>query len=134
MSRVNGTVKFFNHARGFGFIQPDDGGKDVFVHASALERSGVPALNEGDKVSFEIEDDRRGRGKQEEDGKDSHRGSAGGRGIHCFRHPDSEQPWTTHALTPAEIAPPASPAPRAMDVTYQVTLLNRRARLRAAGR
>jgi CspA family cold shock protein len=61
MARVNGTVKFFNHARGFGFIQPEDGGK---VHASALERSGVPALNEGDKVSFEIEDDRRGRGKQ----------------------------------------------------------------------
>jgi len=64
MARVNGTVKFFNHARGFGFIQPEDGSKDVFVHASALERSGVPALNEGDKVSFEIEDDRRGRGKQ----------------------------------------------------------------------
>ncbi len=64
MARVNGTVKFFNHARGFGFIQPEDGGTDVFVHASALERSGVPALNEGDKVSFEIEDDRRGRGKQ----------------------------------------------------------------------
>ena len=64
MARINGTVKFFNHARGFGFIQPEDAGKDVFVHASALERSGVPALNEGDKVSFEIEDDRRGRGKQ----------------------------------------------------------------------
>ena len=64
MARVNGTVKFFNHSRGFGFIQPEDGGKDVFVHASALERSGVPALNEGDKVSFEIEDDRRGRGKR----------------------------------------------------------------------
>ena len=64
MSRENGTVKSFNHFRGFGFIQPDDGGKDVFVHASALERSGIPALNEGDKVSFEIEDDSRGRGKQ----------------------------------------------------------------------
>jgi CspA family cold shock protein len=64
MSHENGTVKFFNHSRGFGFIQPDDGGKDVFVHASALERSGIPALNEGDKVSFEIEDDSRGRGKQ----------------------------------------------------------------------
>ena len=64
MARVNGPVKFFNHARGFGVIEPEDGGKDVFVHASALERSGVPALNEGDKVSFEIEDDRRGRGKQ----------------------------------------------------------------------
>ncbi len=61
---TTGTVKFYNEMKGFGFIQPEDGGKDVFVHASALERSGVPALNEGDKVSFEIEDDRRGRGKQ----------------------------------------------------------------------
>ena len=64
MSRVNGTVKFYNHARGFGFISPEGGDKDVFVHASAHELSGVPALNEGDKVSFEIEDDKRGRGKQ----------------------------------------------------------------------
>ena len=48
----------------FGFIAPDDGGKDVFVHATALERSGIPALDEGDKVTFEIEDDPRGRGKQ----------------------------------------------------------------------
>ena len=64
MARVNGTVKFFNHARGFGFIQPEDGSKDVFVHATALERAGISAINEGDKVSFEIEDDRRGRGKQ----------------------------------------------------------------------
>jgi CspA family cold shock protein len=62
--RLNGTVKFFNHARGFGFIAPEGGDKDVFVHASALERSGVRILNEGDKVSFEIEDDTRGRGKQ----------------------------------------------------------------------
>jgi CspA family cold shock protein len=62
--RLNGTVKFFNHARGFGFIAPEGGDKDVFVHASALERSGVASLNEGDKVSFEIEDDTRGRGKQ----------------------------------------------------------------------
>ena len=62
--RQNGTVKFFNHSRGFGFIAPDDGGKDVFVHASALERSGLPILDEGDTVSFTIEDDPRGRGKQ----------------------------------------------------------------------
>ena len=62
--RFNGTVKFFNHARGFGFIAPDNGEKDVFVHASALERSGLTSLNEGDKVSFEVEDDKRGRGKQ----------------------------------------------------------------------
>ena len=62
--RLNGTVKFFNSMRGFGFISPESGEKDVFVHASALESSGVSALKEGDKVSFEIEDDPRGRGKQ----------------------------------------------------------------------
>jgi cold shock protein len=62
--RLSGTVKFFNSTRGFGFISPEKAEKDVFVHASALESSGVPALKEGDKVSFEIEDDRRGRGKQ----------------------------------------------------------------------
>ena len=67
MTRVNGTVKFFNHARGFGFISPEGGDKDVFVHASALERSGVPALNEGDKDTFVIEDYNRGRGKQAAD-------------------------------------------------------------------
>ena len=49
-----GTVKFFNADKGYGFIQPEDGGKDVFVHASALERSGVPALNEGDKVKVTL--------------------------------------------------------------------------------
>lgn len=62
--RVNGTVKFFNVAKGFGFITPESGGKDVFVHATALEAAGIRSLNEGDKVSFVIEDDRRGRGKQ----------------------------------------------------------------------
>lgn len=62
--RQNGTVKFFNHSRGFGFITPESGGKDVFVHITALERSGLPALDEGTKVSFEVEDDRRGRGPQ----------------------------------------------------------------------
>jgi CspA family cold shock protein len=62
--RLNGTVKFFNTAKGFGFIQPDEGGKDVFVHATAVEAAGMRALNEGDRVSFELEDDRRGRGKQ----------------------------------------------------------------------
>ena len=64
---TNGTVKFFNHARGFGFIAPEDGGKDVFVHITALERSGLPALDEGDKVTFQIDDDPRGRGKQATD-------------------------------------------------------------------
>jgi CspA family cold shock protein len=62
--RVTGTMKFFNSAKGFGFVQPDDGGKDVFVHATALEAAGIRSLNEGDKISFVLEDDRRGRGKQ----------------------------------------------------------------------
>ncbi len=61
---MNGTVKFFNTAKGFGFIEPDDGGKDIFVHASALETAGIRMLNEGDRVSFELEDDRKGKGKQ----------------------------------------------------------------------
>jgi CspA family cold shock protein len=62
--RITGTVKFFNTAKGFGFIQPENGDKDVFVHATALERAGLHSLNEGDKVTFVVEDDRRGRGKQ----------------------------------------------------------------------
>jgi cold shock protein len=62
--RVNGTVKFFNTAKGFGFIEVDGGGKDVFVHATAVEAAGIHMLNEGDRVSFELEDDRKGRGKQ----------------------------------------------------------------------
>ena len=62
-----GTVKFYNSQKGFGFIQPDDGGKDVFVHATALEQAGIRSLNEGDKVTFVLEDDKRGRGKQAAD-------------------------------------------------------------------
>ena len=54
-----GTVKFYNDQKGFGFIQPDDGGKDVFVHATALERAGMSGLAEGQKVSFDTEEDRR---------------------------------------------------------------------------
>lgn len=54
-----GTVKWFNPAKGFGFIQPDDGGQDVFVHISAVERAGMNGLNEGQKVSFELERDKR---------------------------------------------------------------------------
>jgi len=52
---TTGTVKFFNATKGFGFIQPDDGSKDVFVHISAVERAGLPGLNENQKVSFELE-------------------------------------------------------------------------------
>jgi len=55
-----GTVKFFNPNKGFGFISPDGGGKDVFVHASALEAAGIRTLGEGQKVSFEIQPDARG--------------------------------------------------------------------------
>ena len=50
---ANGTVKWFNPNKGYGFIQPEDGGKDVFVHISALERAGIQSLNEGQKISFE---------------------------------------------------------------------------------
>ena len=56
---TTGTVKWFNGQKGFGFIQPDGGGKDVFVHISAVERAGMQTLNEGQKVSFEVVADRR---------------------------------------------------------------------------
>jgi CspA family cold shock protein len=62
--RLTGTVKFFNSAKGFGFITPEDGSKDVFVHATAVEQAGLPMLNEGDRITFTLEDDRKGRGKQ----------------------------------------------------------------------
>jgi cold shock protein len=56
---ITGTVKFYNAQKGFGFIQPDGGGKDVFVHATALERAGLHGLNEGQKVSFDTQEDRK---------------------------------------------------------------------------
>ena len=58
---ATGTVKWFNATKGFGFIQPDTGGKDVFVHISAVERAGLPPLTEGQKLSFELVTDRRGK-------------------------------------------------------------------------
>ena len=58
----SGTVKWFNSQKGFGFIQPDDGSKDVFVHISVVERAGLNTLNEGQKVSFDVVTDRK-RGK-----------------------------------------------------------------------
>jgi CspA family cold shock protein len=64
MDRITGTVKFFNTTKGYGFVSPEDGAKDVFVHISALEQAGIQGLNEGDKITFVLEDDRRGRGKQ----------------------------------------------------------------------
>ena len=59
--RANGTVKFFNDMKGFGFVQRDDGGEDVFVHISALERSGMGQVTQGDRLAFDIEIDRRGK-------------------------------------------------------------------------
>lgn len=56
---TQGTVKWFNGQKGFGFIQPDDGSKDVFVHISAVERAGMQNLNEGQKLSFEVVADRK---------------------------------------------------------------------------
>lgn len=55
-----GTVKFFNASKGFGFIAPEDGGKDVFVHVTAVEKAGLRTLNEGQKVNFDIQPDARG--------------------------------------------------------------------------
>ena len=59
---MNGTVKFFNSAKGYGFITPDDGSKDIFVHISAVEQSGMTTLNEGQAVTFDTEEDRKGKG------------------------------------------------------------------------
>jgi len=59
--KASGTVKFFNAMKGFGFIQRDDGQPDAFVHISAVERAGIPTLNEGDRLDFELEVDRRGK-------------------------------------------------------------------------
>ena len=57
---TTGTVKFFNSTKGFGFISPEDGAKDVFVHVSSVEQSGMATLNDGQKVEFDVEPDKRG--------------------------------------------------------------------------
>ena len=62
--RHNGTVKFFNTTKGYGFITPDDGSKDVFVHITAVQAGGIPDLADGTKLSYELQDDKRGRGQQ----------------------------------------------------------------------
>jgi CspA family cold shock protein len=59
---TTGTVKFFNGEKGFGFIRPDDGSRDVFVHVSAVTSSGLNTLNEGQRVTFDVEPDKRGKG------------------------------------------------------------------------
>lgn len=58
----SGTVKFFNAEKGYGFIKPDDGGSDIFVHVSAVTRSGLSNLSEGQNVTFDVEPDRKGKG------------------------------------------------------------------------
>ena len=60
--RQTGTVKFYNDQKGYGFITPDGGGKDVFVHVTALEESGIDNLSEGSRISFDTEPDKRGKG------------------------------------------------------------------------
>src|SRR5258708_904826 len=75
---TQGTVKWFNVQKGFGFIQPDDGGKDVFVHISAVERAGMSGLNEGQKVSFDVVADRK-TGKSSADNLRAVRSAACGR-------------------------------------------------------
>jgi CspA family cold shock protein len=57
-----GTVKFFNSEKGYGFIKPDDGGRDIFVHITAVEKAGMKTLAEGQKISFEVEPDKKGKG------------------------------------------------------------------------
>jgi CspA family cold shock protein len=59
---MTGTVKFFNGERGYGFIKPDDGGRDVFVHITAVERAGLKSLMEGQRLTFEVEPDKKGKG------------------------------------------------------------------------
>ncbi|UJW86710.1 cold-shock protein [Devosia sp. SL43] len=61
MAAITGTVKFFNTTKGFGFISPESGGKDAFVHISAVQRSGLQGLYEGDKVTYEVETGRDGK-------------------------------------------------------------------------
>ena len=57
-----GTVKFFNTEKGYGFIKPDDGGRDIFVHVTAVERAGLATLIEGQRITFDIEPDKKGKG------------------------------------------------------------------------
>ena len=61
---MTGTIKFFNGERGYGFIKPDDGGRDVFVHITAVEHAGLKALTEGQRISFDVEPTRRAKGRK----------------------------------------------------------------------
>jgi CspA family cold shock protein len=62
VTMATGTVKFFNQSKGFGFITPDDGDKDVFVHITAVQAAGLPGLTDGQRIAFETEPDKRGKG------------------------------------------------------------------------
>ena len=62
---TNGTVKWFNGVKGYGFIAPDDGGNDAFVHISAIERAGLPSLNEGQRVEYELQPGQNGKSSAE---------------------------------------------------------------------
>lgn len=90
---ANGVVKWFNPAKGFGFIQPEDGGQDVFVHIAAVERSGLGGLNEGDQVAYELEEDRRSgktsAGQLRVTGHGEVPGGGGGGGARAPRPPRS---------------------------------------------
>ncbi len=66
MTMTTGTVKWFNPAKGFGFIEPEDGSKDVFVHISAVERAGLTSLSEGQKVSYELQPGQNGKSSAED--------------------------------------------------------------------
>jgi CspA family cold shock protein len=59
---LQGTVKFFNTDKGYGFIKPDDGSRDIFVHITAVEQAGLHSLNEGQRISYEVEPDKKGKG------------------------------------------------------------------------
>jgi cold shock protein len=76
-----GTVKFFNEQKGYGFIQPDEGGKDAFVHISAVERAGMRSLRENQRIAYDLQDDNRGKASavnlREADGADGGQADAG---------------------------------------------------------
>ena len=94
-----GVVKFFNAERGYGFIKPDDGGRDVFVHITAVERAGLKALNEGQRISFDVEPDKKGNRPE------------GRQSRHHWVMPASAAPLTVVLLSPSPICDHIGSAP-----------------------